>query len=234
MIQLRKSPNAPASLAGKKTWNGEDVQKTLYADQDGKCYLCESCTGKNYQIDHLRSRKNYPEKAYDWANLFLCCGYCNGRKSDQFDDIVSPCDVPCEEIFDIILKPECKAVEISVRQPDIPGVGQTRELLHRLHNGKREGMRDIREKIFYDELCSVVLNFARCLREYKNDKTPENRAEVVEFLKIDQPFLAAKKSLLRSCSDLFEDFRHEMLWNRARSAGRGHRGAALSQFKMRE
>ena len=214
MIQQRKSPIAPASLAGRRTWNGEDVQEALHADQDGKCYLCENFPSVNYQIDHLRSRKNYPEKTYDWANLFLCCSYCNGRKSDGFDDIVSPCDVPCEEIFDIDLKPECKIVEISVRQPDVPGAERTRELLDRLHNGKKRGMRDFREKLFYDELRGAVLDFACCLKEYKDHETQENRAKVAELLKIDKPFLAAKLSLLRDCPSLLTDFRQETIWNR--------------------
>lgn len=214
MIQQRKSPIAPASLAGRKTWNGKDVQEALYADQDGKCYLCENFPSVNYQIDHLRSRKNYPEKTYDWANLFLCCSYCNGRKSDGFDDIVSPCDVPCEEIFDIDLKPNCKIVEISVRQPDVPGAERTRELLDRLHNGKKRGMRDFRENLFYKKLRDAILDFACCLKEYKDHGTTKNRAKVAELLKIDKPFLAAKLSLLRDCPALLEDFRQETIWNR--------------------
>ena len=214
MIQQRKSPVAPTSLAGKKSWDGEDVREALYADQDGKCYLCEVCTDHFFEVEHVQSRSNFPEKAFEWSNLFLCCRYCNARKGKDYDDIVSPCHTPCEEVFDIYIRPGSRLVEINILIPDIPGANKTRELLLRLHNGKKAGMRDVKERIFFEKFQESFSFFVIRLNKYKNSRTPENRAKVAELLTLDQPFLAAKLSVLRRLPELLEDFRQETCWNR--------------------
>ena len=62
MIRVAKSITVPESLTSRKTYDGEDVKKQLFADQHGKCYLCERKVTTDFQIEHLNSQENYPER----------------------------------------------------------------------------------------------------------------------------------------------------------------------------
>src|ERR1700722_16017775 len=89
MIRVRKSAEIPASLlvANCNSYDGQDVQEALVTDQHEKCYLCEQKTTKSFQIEHHKAKAAgyHPELKYTWSNLFLTCGYCNGRKPNDFD-----------------------------------------------------------------------------------------------------------------------------------------------------
>jgi uncharacterized protein (TIGR02646 family) len=77
------------------------VRDKLIASQHGKCCYCEVKIPVPYALQHVehyrpksRSRQSrtaapvipgYYWLAYEWTNLFLCCGFCNSsNKGDQF------------------------------------------------------------------------------------------------------------------------------------------------------
>ena len=90
MIRISKSQIVPESLTETQTYDGEDVQERLLHDQHRKCYLCERTRTTDFEIEHHKSKKNFPESQHDWENLLLVCGYCNKRKASLFDNIVNP------------------------------------------------------------------------------------------------------------------------------------------------
>ena len=79
MIKIERAQTAPASLADRKSYKGSDVLEQLENDFHGKCYLCERNVGADFQVEHLRPKSGYPEKKYEWSNLFPACG-CNQRR----------------------------------------------------------------------------------------------------------------------------------------------------------
>lgn len=97
MIRIKKTVCCPKSLLSKKKYDGEDVKKQILDDQNNKCYMCERILTTDFEIEHLRSKNNYPDLICDWNNLLISCKYCNDKKSDLFDEIPNPITNNIEE-----------------------------------------------------------------------------------------------------------------------------------------
>ena len=112
--------NATTKEARKKAeckYGHPNIKKALVALFHGKCAYCESnIVHVDYgHIDHFRPKSilQFKQLTFEWKNLFLACGKCNGAeyKSDRFPDQteggppINPCDdtpeVPLEFLFDI-------------------------------------------------------------------------------------------------------------------------------------
>ena len=90
MVKVERSFPAPSSLAVeavKKNGSYEkpDVVERLRQDFHNKCYICELKELQDPQVEHLMPHKNgrYPERKYDWNNLFWACGHCNNVKNQN-------------------------------------------------------------------------------------------------------------------------------------------------------
>lgn len=97
MIRVFKREKEPKTLNTTKAYDGDDVQKALRCDQHCKCYLCERKLSTDYVIDHFKCQEKHPELVREWSNLLFSCGYCNGRKSSTFDNLVNPITCNVEE-----------------------------------------------------------------------------------------------------------------------------------------
>ncbi|MGL4398356.1 MAG: hypothetical protein ACRCXD_00685 [Luteolibacter sp.] len=64
------------------------------------CDMTPICPPGTETIDHYRPKSGPAGRldlAYDWANLFYCCNYCQGKKLDQFEDaLLKPDEVGYE------------------------------------------------------------------------------------------------------------------------------------------
>lgn len=59
--------------------------QALFALFKGKCAFCESyVSSERFSYDHFWPRSTYPERAFAWDNLYLCCAECNLYKSNKF------------------------------------------------------------------------------------------------------------------------------------------------------
>jgi len=187
MIRVNKAAEIPASLLVENCnhYDGQDVQETLYSDQYGKCYLCEQETHKTFQIEHLKPKDEgyFPELKYEWTNLFLSCGYCNGRKPNNLE-ILNPLKVNIEDVithkFDINLG----KIEF-LSNSDDPTILQTIKLLSILFNGK-SNIRDIKGKILFDDLNREILNFLKMLIQYKSNPNEGNKQIIIDLLHISK------------------------------------------------
>ncbi|MFQ5637006.1 MAG: retron system putative HNH endonuclease, partial [bacterium] len=90
-----------------KKYRHQQIKETLKIMFHGKCAYCESkITHIDYgQIDHFKPKSKYPELTFEWTNLLLACGICNGPvyKGNSFPEaeeggpLVNPCsDDPIE------------------------------------------------------------------------------------------------------------------------------------------
>ena len=100
MIKVYKSTNIPSSLTKTSAYDGEDVKRQLLADQHDKCYICERNRVTDFEIEHHKSKKNYPDLSQEWDNLFMGCEYCNKKKSNVFDDILNPSICNIEDVIE--------------------------------------------------------------------------------------------------------------------------------------
>lgn len=98
MVKVERSQPAPSSLAVERDkkngkYNEPDVIRRLVKDFHGKCYICEIHV-KDVNVEHLIPHKGgkYPDREFDWDNLFLSCPHCNKVKSQaKYDDGIVDC-----------------------------------------------------------------------------------------------------------------------------------------------
>jgi uncharacterized protein (TIGR02646 family) len=66
----------------------EDLLEVLSAMTQARCSFCDTYPlGSRLEptIEHFRPKTKFPQEAYKWGNLFLCCRLCQ-RKGDKFDE----------------------------------------------------------------------------------------------------------------------------------------------------
>lgn len=99
MVKVVRSFPAPKSLAeeAKKVtgrYDKQDVIERLRKDFYNKCYICEMKELQDPNVEHLLPHKNgtYPERKFDWENLFWSCGHCNSIKNNgKYDEGIIDC-----------------------------------------------------------------------------------------------------------------------------------------------
>lgn len=212
MIRVRKGPE-PEELA-VSGYSADAVKSQLIADQDGKCYLCEREVGTDYEVEHLKSQHNHEELTNDWANLFLACSYCNGRKSDDFDGILNPANANVEQL--VIQRYDSKS-ETFVFEPasgDGVAVALTVQLLGRLFNGLRPKMPTLKEERFRAEFRQAYNLFVSRINAYLENPTEVARSCILSELAVKAEYLGFKYWLIMSDPHLRQTFEPAMNWNR--------------------
>lgn len=210
MIRVQKISQEPAAL--KTDYNHPDVCKQILEDQNDKCYICEQRLVTNYQIEHLKSRHNYPLLAKSWSNLFVACSYCNGRKSDKYDTILNPAEHNIEEIINHSNDFSNKTVLFTSTDTSIE-VNETIDLLSRLFNGKSKVGRDFKEKRFYEEFVMKLNVFLRMVNTYLSGNHSYMKA-IDEQLREESELLGFKYYIIKSNKVLNDNFGHLVVWNK--------------------
>jgi len=82
-----------------------EALKRMYGDKVfSYCCYCESIIDDvSYeQIEHRMPKRKtidkYPKKTYDWENLHLVCGKCNGHKKEKYDENEPILDAAVDDI----------------------------------------------------------------------------------------------------------------------------------------
>ena len=122
MVKVERSFPAPESLAqeAKKVtgrYDKPDVVARLRRDFHNKCYICEIKDLQDPNVEHLLPHKNgkYPERKFDWENLFWSCGHCNGIKnSGKYDaGIIDCCKQDPEKYLSFQLKDDTVIIRVA-------------------------------------------------------------------------------------------------------------------------
>jgi uncharacterized protein (TIGR02646 family) len=208
MIKIRKSHGAPQSLTTTKKYDGEDVKRQLLSDQDSKCYLCERLLGTDFEIEHFAGREG--NLINDWNNLLLSCGYCNRKKSNNYNNLLNPLHNNIEEKIQQRLNISTKKVDFYSAESS-EEIESLKSLLGSIFNGVGK-MRKEKEKIFYEDFVSKIDYFNELLLQYINDKTTENRDKVLGELGIDREFLGFKYWIIKDNN--VEEFYDDIVWNK--------------------
>lgn len=214
MIRVYKSPNTPQSLLTTKAYDGADVQQQLEEDHHKKCYLCERNLCTEFQIEHHKSQENHPELRQDWNNLFWSCGYCNGKKGENFDNMLDPVVINIED--EII-----QELDFSKKRASFTAIVQTDEhhktceFLSRIHNGTNKlKIRTKREENYFEYIFGVVSNFYRLVSQYLSDTSKTNEELVREELSIDKECLGFKYWIIKKHQQLSTIFANDIVWNK--------------------
>lgn len=212
MIKVSKSKDTPQSLLRTKAYDGEDVKQQLLTDHREKCYLCERFLRTDFQVEHHKSRKFHPELIQEWSNLFLTCSYCNGKKGEDFDDMLYPIDIDIENEIEHCIdfgnnKAEFTAPTTSDKH------NQTIELLKRLHNGTKK-IRNTKEDRFFGQIIEVINHFYQLADKYLENPSEENGNLVREELQIEKECLGFKYWIIKNNPRLYKKFADDIIWNK--------------------
>lgn len=163
MVKIERSFPAPKSLAeeAQKTngrYDRQDVIDQLKKDFHNKCYICEMKELQDPNVEHLLPHKNgkYPERKFDWENLFWSCGHCNGIKNNgKYDEgIMDCCKYDPEKYLSFQIRGN--DVDIVVSNPDDEIQNRTAMLVAEAFSLKNTGMRtytsDERLKLLQTEM----------------------------------------------------------------------------------
>ena len=214
MIKVFKKPTPPESLTAQKRYDSEEVKQQLIADHQGKCYLCERTITTDFQVEHLHSQEYFPEEKYAWHNLFLSCSYCNGKKSNLFDNILNPAQEPIESFIiqelDYLNK---RAVFKSANVSLSTEVQQTLSLLERIFNGSHK-MRKIKEERFFEDFLSKMNAFQKAINNFLVTDNKQTRLALQEELAKDREFLGFKYWIIQNNPKLLFEFAQYIIWNK--------------------
>lgn len=59
------------------------VRDKTVSKYGGKCMCCGSTPKRGINVDHIKSRRDFPDLALDENNLQVLCGPCNKRKGNK-------------------------------------------------------------------------------------------------------------------------------------------------------
>ena len=212
MIKVEKSPNVPSSLTTTTAYNGQDVVCQLLADQHDKCYICERNRDTDFEIEHHKSKTNYPGLVQDWDNLFMGCTYSNRKKSSDFDNTLNPKDSPIEDEIEQRIDFANKKALFVARVNDAQH-NETVRLLERVFNGTKR-IRTTREERFFERVISVINKFSDLIICYLNHPDANTEKAIKDELAKDKELLGFKYWIIRDTPLLYEAFAQDIIWNK--------------------
>lgn len=213
MIKVERTYPAPPSLEieSKKPngkYNCDDVVEQLAHDFNNKCYICGMDDLQDPQVEHLLPHKGgkYPERKYNWDNLFLSCGHCNSVKTQKrYDqDIIDCCKDDPEKYIDFYL--ENKDVHVIAKDPNNYMAVNTAQLVTDVFTLKSPKMREFKSRKRKNELTYETIGLYDALELYKLDKNDTTKQAIILLLKRKSRFAEFKRSYMRLHKDEYPEF----------------------------
>lgn len=211
MVKVERSFPAPPSLEieSQKTsgsYSEPDVIKQLKEDFHNKCYICEIKDLQDPEVEHLMPHKNgkYPERKFDWNNLFWSCGHCNKVKNqEKYDEGIIDCckDDPEEVIF---FRLQDGNVSVLAKNSDDMKAVLTATLVQEVFNIKNTGMRIYKSDMRLQELNKEMNILYDNLEEMKSN--PESKVvlrKLKALLRRESKFAAFKRNYIRENSNQY-------------------------------
>lgn len=205
MVKVERSFPAPESLAieaqkASGSYEKEDVVERLKKDFHNKCYICEIDKLQDPQVEHLLPHKNgkYPERKFNWNNLFWSCGHCNGVKNqDKYDvGILDCCITDPEEV--IYFRLEDGKIQVEAKDKDNTQASLTAELIMEVFNKKNTAMRVYKSDLRYKELNQEMNKLYDAIAELQGNPDSKFALRTIKaLLRRESRFAAFKRSYIR-------------------------------------
>lgn len=211
MVKVERTFPAPASLEteSKKvtgSYSEPDVVRLLKKDFHNKCYICEMKNLQDPEVEHLLPHKNgkYPERMFDWNNLFWSCGHCNKVKNQKKYDagIIDCCKQDPEKMIDFRL---CEnTIEVRAKNGEDKKAVLTAGLVQEVFNIRNTGMRVYKSHMRFQELNKEMNLLYDNLEEMK--KRPDSKVvmrKLKALLRRESAFAAFKRYYVRENMEQF-------------------------------
>lgn len=212
MVKVERTFPAPASLEieSKKSsgkYDKPDVIDQLKENFNDKCYICEIKNLQDPEVEHLLPHENgkYPERKFDWKNLFLSCGHCNKVKNQgkYVNGITDCCVEDPEELIFFRLKEG--NVEVVAKDKDNEKAMLTSTLIYEVFNLKNTGMRIYKSDMRLQELnkeMNILYDNLDALKKNPNSKVIMRKLKAL--LRRESKFAAFKRNYIRENGKEYE------------------------------
>lgn len=212
MVNFEKNPTAPPSLAACRSWRGQDVIDNLCRDFHDKCYICGNKYVPSLNVEHFDEHRQDPNKMYDWKNLYYACALCNGVKNQLFpkgpSNLLNCIDSSHKVDFWIKYRVEYDSkIKTLVKFADAytgsdstikTKTQNTVTMLDKVFNGSGTPTRNKEAEYLTIRLQEELSDFKKSLLDSMSHPESEDKvAEINEKLKIDSPFAAFKRWIIR-------------------------------------
>lgn len=214
MVKIERSFPAPKSLAIEAnkafgSYEKEDVVERLIKDFHNKCYICEMDKLQDPQVEHLLPHKGnkYPDRKFDWNNLFWSCGHCNGIKNQEKYDtgIVDCCKIDPEKVMFFRLKEEM--VQILAKDEKDARAVLTAELIMEVFDKRNTAMRIYKCDMRFRELNQEMNKLYDSIEELQDN--PESKfamKKLKALLRKESRFAAFKRNYIRENKQKYPQF----------------------------
>lgn len=87
-----KTPSCKWPRIGTEDGGTETIQELLSRHTIEHCSYCDSIMRYSSRdtIDHFQPKSRFPELAYNWGNLYLCCDGCQRKGIDYDPNVLRP------------------------------------------------------------------------------------------------------------------------------------------------
>lgn len=211
MVKIERTFPAPLSLAlearkASGKYDKPDVVKQLREDAHDKCYICEMKELQDPVVEHLLPHKDgkYPDRKFDWNNLFWACGHCNGVKNQQkYDEgIIDCCSQDPEELIEFKLINEI--IDVRAKDEANEKAVLTATLIQEVFSLKNTGMRVYKSEMRVQELNKEMNKLYDNLEQL--DKKPDSKVvlrKLKAILRVESAFAAFKRNYVRENKDRY-------------------------------
>lgn len=219
MVKVSRSYPPPESLMIERqkvngVYNKPDVVEQLRKDFNNKCYICELKDLQDPEIEHLLPHKNgkYPDRKFDWENLFWSCGHCNKVKLQQKYDlgILDCCKENPEEFISFrLIQDNVKVIakNIGDKKSEI-----TAQLVYEVFNLENTGMRTYKSAMRLKELTKEMNMLYNNLEAFqKNPESKIIKRKLQALLRKESQFAAFKREYVREHKEEFPQLYSYML-----------------------
>lgn len=209
MVKVERSFPAPDSLAeeAKKLtgrYDKSDVIERLKRDFHNKCYICEMKELQDPNVEHLLPHKNgkYPERKFNWENLFWSCGHCNGIKNNNKYDkgIMDCCKQDPEKYLHFHLIDNIVVIGVSNMRDELQN--RTALLITEAFSVKNTGMRtytsDERLRLLQREMNILYKQLEKL---HNNPDSKVILRTIYSLLRRESAFAAFKRCYVREHAD---------------------------------
>jgi uncharacterized protein (TIGR02646 family) len=212
MIHIERSKEAPLALTASKArdrYRHDEVVDRLRADSYGKCYICEIGPVQDPEVEHRLPHKGgrYPERMYDWHNLFYSCGHCNKVKNKQkYDSGIIDC---CARDPELLLEQELTGDDVTVRvlNEDDEEARLTAQLIEEVFTSESKPLRTHASDVRLKELQRQMNLLYSSLSEYETNRDDfVARRTVRTMLRSEAPFAGFARCYVRKHLDVYPEF----------------------------
>lgn len=206
MVKIQRTPIAPESLAAGKSYRKKDVWDQLYTDFHGKCYLCEKNELDSIEVEHLLPHHGgkYPERKYDWHNLFYSCAHCNSVKNQaRYEENIIDC---CRTEPEALIRQELAGSVVCVTPlVDTPEAVNTAALIRDCFELRNTGSRYYECQTKAQALARTMKKLNDELGKYQKTKSGKSLRILRAMLRREASFAGFTRTYVRNRIDRYPE-----------------------------